>query len=108
MPDDNMLIHTGNCDIHIHFFIVIPICVQKVTIQLQLLICDTKARAGILFWKGASNQIGCWQDYTNRIMHVKQLTILLTLEKGVTILTIHDNTDYIIAKIHCNIVSITT
>ena len=39
-----------------------------------------------MFRKDAFNQLGCWQDYTNRMVYVKQLTIPLVLEKGVTIL----------------------
>ena len=42
-----------------------------------------KARVGILFGKSALDQFGCWQDYTDRIVCIKQMTIPKVLEKGV-------------------------
>ena len=54
-------------------------------IWLQLLVCDTKARTEILFGKYAFNQLGCWQDYTNRIVYIKQLRVPLALKKDLTI-----------------------
>ena len=45
-----MAIHTGNYDINIHFWIVM---MQQVAMQLQLLVCETKANVGILFGKDA-------------------------------------------------------
>ena len=71
--------------IQVHIWIVSPLYIQHVAIQLQSLMCDTKARWGILFWKDTYDQLGCWQDYTNMIVYGKQLTILLVLGKGFTI-----------------------
>ena len=50
---DHMVMHTGNGDIKVHFWTVIPL----VTIQLQLLICDIKAR--IVLGIDAFHQSGC-------------------------------------------------
>ena len=56
---DYMIMHTGNGDIKPHFWIVILLVMQQVTIQLQLLVCDTKAKAGILVGKDAFDQLNC-------------------------------------------------
>ena len=79
MPVDNMVMHTGNGHIKVHFWTVIPIFVQWVAIQLQPLVCKTKARVGILFEKDTFDQLGCWQDDTNMIVNIKQLMIPLVL-----------------------------
>ena len=81
MPADNIIMHTGNGNIQVHFRIVIPLFIQQVAIQLQLLVCDTKATEDILFGKGAFHKLGCWQDYTNRIVYIKQLMIPLDSER---------------------------
>ena len=60
---DIIVIHIGNGDIQIHFFIVLPLLVQQVVIQLHF----NKARTKILFGKDAFDQLHC-QDYTNRIV----------------------------------------
>ena len=45
------------------FWIVVPLFIQWIAIQLQLLVCDTKANAGILFGKDAFNQLVLfWKD----------------------------------------------
>ena len=44
MSGDNMVMYTGNGDIKVHFWIVIPLHFHQVTIQLQLLACNTEAR----------------------------------------------------------------
>ena len=46
-----MIIHIGNIDIKVHFWIVILLYIQHVAIQVQLLVHDTEAKAGILFGK---------------------------------------------------------
>ena len=66
-----MIMYTANGYMKILFWIVIPLMKQQVTKQLQLLICDTKAKAGILFYKDAFNQSGCLQNYTNRILCIE-------------------------------------
>ena len=49
--------HINNCHMHIgqtgngSFWVAIPKIMQKVAIHLQLLDCDNKARAGIMFGK---------------------------------------------------------
>ena len=48
---------------------------HKVAIQLQLLVCHTIAIAGIQFGKDTFNELGCWQNYTNRKVYIKQLPI---------------------------------
>ena len=74
MPSpDYMVLHTGNGNIKTHFQIVIPLMMQQTAMQLQLLVYDIKARVGILFGKDTFDKLGCWQDYTNRIVYIKQL-----------------------------------
>ena len=42
MPSsDCMVMHTDNSNIKAHFWIVIPLLMQQVVLQLQLLICNT-------------------------------------------------------------------
>ena len=48
VPADNIVKYTGNGDIKVHFWLVISLIINK---QLQLLVCDTRARAGIPFGK---------------------------------------------------------
>ena len=36
----------------------------------------------MLFGKDAFNQLGCLQDFTNRIVDIKQMAIQLALEKA--------------------------
>ena len=49
----------------------------------KMLVCDTKAKTGILFRKDAFYQLSSLQDNTNRIMYVKQLMTSLAVEKVV-------------------------
>ena len=64
-----MVMHVGNGVIKVYFFTVILLMMQKVAIQLLLLVCDTNARTGILIGKDVFEQVGCWQDFTNRIVY---------------------------------------
>ena len=45
------VMHTGDNDIKARFWIVIPLFFHWVIIQFQLLICDTRARAGLYLRK---------------------------------------------------------
>ena len=65
-----MVMHTGNSEIKAHFWIVIPLIMKQDAIQLQLLVCDTEARGGILFGEDTFDQLGCWKYYTNRILYI--------------------------------------
>ena len=56
------LIYTCNGDITVLFWIIIPLMMQQVAIQLKLLVCNTKARAGLLYGRDAFDKLGCWQD----------------------------------------------
>ena len=47
------------------------------TVSLQ----HTGHTIGILFGKDAFDQLGCWLDYQNRMVNVKQLTTPLVLQK---------------------------
>ena len=51
-----MVMYAGKDSIKVHFWMVIPLYVQWVAIQLQLLVCDTKIRVEISFGKHAFNQ----------------------------------------------------
>ena len=53
---DYMVRHTGNGDIKVYFWIVIPVMIQQVAMQSQLLVCSTKARGGILFGENTFDQ----------------------------------------------------
>ena len=64
-----VVMHKCNSDIKVHCWIVIPLMMQQVAIQLQLLVCNNKAGAGILFGKVALNQLDCWQDNINTIVY---------------------------------------
>ena len=46
-----MVLYVSNGEIKVRFWKAIPLILQKVTIHLQLLECDTRAIAGILFEK---------------------------------------------------------
>ena len=66
---DYTVMYTGNGDIKVHIWILISLMLQQFAVQLQFLVCDTKDRAEILFGKDAFVQVGCWQDYTNKIVY---------------------------------------
>ena len=66
---DNMVIQTGNRDTKVHFRMVNPLYIQKVAIQVQLLVCDTKAKQE--FSLKRCIHLNCWQDYTNGKAYVK-------------------------------------
>ena len=51
MAVKDMGIHTGNGDIKINCWIIIPLCIQKFAIQIQLLVHEIQPRLGILLWK---------------------------------------------------------
>ena len=50
---DYVAMHTGNGDIKVHLWNVIPLMIRQVAMQLQLLIYVTKSKAAILFGKEA-------------------------------------------------------
>ena len=76
MPSlDYMVMHTGNRNIMVHCWIVVLLIIKQVAIQLPLLGCITKIRAGILLGKDAFDQLGCWQEYTNRIVYISGKSI---------------------------------
>ena len=81
-----MLINSKNGDARVYFRTVIPFHIQQVAIQLQMLLCETQARVGILFGKDTVYQLGCWQDYPERLLYVKQYIVLLVLQTEVRIL----------------------
>ena len=89
---DNMIMQTGNDNIRVHFGIVILLFIQQVAIHWQLLVCGRKAKAGILFGKDVFSQLGCWQNYTNTIVYIKQVSIQLILQKRNNNTTKHDYT----------------
>ena len=53
--------------------------------QLQLLFHNTKGRSEILFGKHACIHLNCWQDYTNRVVYIKEQMISLEIEKAIQI-----------------------
>ena len=59
--------------------------IKQVAIQLQLLACNTQARAGILFGKDVFNQLVSYHDYIKRIEYKTQPMIPLVLEKAIQI-----------------------
>ena len=79
-----MVMHVCNGDIKTHFWIVFQLMMQQFEMHIQLLVCDIKGRAGILFGKDAFGQLGNWQHYTNRIVYVKQLKIPLVVRKSIS------------------------
>ena len=53
IPSNDVLIRSGYRDIRIYFLIIIPIFIQQVAIQLQILACDSQVKAEILSGKDA-------------------------------------------------------
>ena len=78
-----MAMRTGNGDFKVLFCIVIPLMMQQVTVQLQLLDCNTKAKSGILLGKDAFDQLCYQQDYTDRIVYIKWPKVPLVLENTI-------------------------
>ena len=60
---------------------------QKIAIYLQLTICNTKARVGILFEKDSFDQLGWRQNYTNRTVYITQLISALVVDNAINITT---------------------
>ena len=56
-----MIIHRGNRDMIVLFWIVIAMYIPQVTIQPHLLVCDAKARAGILYGKDFFDHLCYWK-----------------------------------------------
>ena len=74
-----------NIDNKVIFGIVIPLHIQQLAIQMQLLVSKMQNRVGIPFGKDAFDQPECWQDYPSRIVYTKQLSISLGLYKEIKI-----------------------
>ena len=71
----DLTINTGNGSIKCHFWIEIPVKIQEVELQLRLLVCDTQATADILLGKNTLQELSAWQDYTNNVIYLAQISV---------------------------------
>ena len=70
-------IHTGNRPVKTHFWIDILLDIQECMVQFKLLVCDTLAQTGILLSKMALEHMKTWQDYSTKMLYIKQMAIPL-------------------------------
>ena len=75
---ENIMIYTG-IDMLRSILDSHPTLHTTLAVQMEMLVCETQTRVGICFRKDPLNQHGFWQDYTRRLLYIKQLSIQLVL-----------------------------
>ena len=61
----NTLIHTGGGTIELHFWIELSLKLDNQTIQIKVLVCDSKCPCDILLGRTSLAHLLAWQDYAN-------------------------------------------
>ena len=79
-------IHTEGGTIESHFLIEIPLKLDNQTIQIKVLVCDSKCPNYI--WLGITSlaHLSAWQDYANNKLYIQQISIPIVAKNNVRIL----------------------
>ena len=78
-------IHTGGCTIELHFWIEL----ENQTIQIKVLVCDSKCLYDILIGRTSLAHLSAWQDYAMNRLYIEQISIQIVAKNNVRILPGH-------------------
>ena len=70
-PESYTPIHTGGGMIKSHFWIEIPLKLDKQFIQIQALFCDSECPYDIVLESTSLAQLSAWQDYASKWLYNK-------------------------------------
>ena len=90
-------IHTGGGTIKSHFWIELPLKLDNQTIQIKVLVCDSKCPYDILLGRTSLAHLLAWQDYANNKLYIQQISIPIVAKNNVRILL--GNTRIILAAL---------
>ena len=79
-------IHTGGDPIESHFWKELPWKLDNQTIQIKVLVCNSKCPYDILLGRTSLAQLSAWQDYTNNKLYMQQISIPIVAKNNVRIL----------------------
>ena len=86
----NTPIHTGGGLITSHFWLEIPLKLQKLqhqTIQIKALVCDLECPYDLILGRTSMAQLSAWQDYAAHKLYLQQISISLTVRNNIRILS---------------------
>ena len=84
--ESNTAIHTGGGLITLHFWLEIPLKLQRQTIQITALVCDSECPYELIPGRTSMAQLSAWQDYTTNKLYIQQISIPLTVRNNIWIL----------------------
>ena len=79
-------IHTGGGMIESDLWIEIPLKLEKQTIQIKTLVCDSECPYDIVLSHTSSAQLSAWQDYASRQLFIQQISIPLIVTNNIRVL----------------------
>ena len=79
-------IHTGCGTIESHFWIELPLKLDNQTIQIKVLVCDSKCPCDILLGRTSLAHLLACQDYANNKLYIQQISIPIVAKNNVRIL----------------------
>ena len=79
-------IHTGGGMIESHFWIKIPLKLEKQIIQIKTLVCDSECTYDIVLGHTSLAQLLAWQDYASRQLFIQQISIPLIVTNNIRVL----------------------
>ena len=91
------LIHTGGGTIDSHFWIELPLKLENQTIQIKVLVCNSKCPYDILIGRTSLAHLSAWQHCTNNKLYIQQISIPIVAKNNVRILP--GNTGIILAAL---------
>ena len=68
-------VHTGGGTIESHFWIELPLKLENQTIQIKVLVCNSKFPHDILLGRTSLAHLSAWQDYANNKLYIQQISI---------------------------------
>ena len=83
--ESNTPIHTGGL-IKSHFWLEILLKLDHQTIQIKVLVCDSKCPYDLILGQTSMAQLSAWQDYTSHKLYIQQILIPLTVRNNVHML----------------------
>ena len=82
-------IHTGEGMIESHFWIEVPLRLEKQIIQIKTLVCDSECPYDIVLGHTSLAQLSAWQEYASRQLFVQQISIPLIVTNNIRVLPGH-------------------
>ena len=82
-------IHTGGGMIESHFWIEIPLKLDKQIIQIKTLVYDSECPYDIVLGHTSLSPLSAWQDYASRQLFIQQISIPLIARNNARVLPRH-------------------